>query len=66
MSFTGAFNPAPFNRKYIAYPYFTVSISSLSEVAARLNADVAVAVVYDVKSQLDAPLIREILHSAVI
>ncbi|MNM99193.1 Phage tail protein [compost metagenome] len=60
------FNRAPYNRPYVVETFFNVSISSLSEVAASLSADIAVAVVYEAQTEVTAQYIREIPYAPAI
>jgi hypothetical protein len=64
MSFHSAFNRAPFNRPYVIQAYFNVTISSTTEVSARLNADFAVGLAYESATEFNGAPTRDIPASA--
>ncbi|MEK3836438.1 phage distal tail protein [Paenibacillus sp. FSL R7-0128] len=64
--FAGAFNLTPFNRLSSFEAYFVVQIESLTEAAARLSVDAAMAVIAESATEFNTSMVREIPRAAII
>lgn len=64
MSFHAAFNRAPFNRPYVIQAFFNVTIASMTDAAARLNADFAVGLTYESATEFNGAPTRDIPAAA--